>query len=679
MKFRNLILLLAVALIGADEIPLSRELKMPGIYGDGMVLQRGKEIPVFGWAEPGARVTVALGGETKQAVADGSGRFVAVFPPRRASGEPIVLEVAGDGVSRRYENILVGDVWFCFGQSNMEMATPSVAGGAEIVAAARNLPLLRLCYVHRNLDPDEEQEDLRSCSWRTVEPGSVRDFSAIAYLFGRRIMQDESIPVGVVDCSLGASDLQGWMSRGAFESSTPPEVQERICGWYRAADTRRMCVEYLGKYVAQIRKVHAADIRRNAGNSDIGTDDGDWREIVLPGSIQPQGFWDGQVFLFRRRIEIPAAWAGRELILKLGRVTDLDEVYFNGVKIGETGIETEDFWHVPRVYQVPGNLVRAGENLIALRAVSLHFIGSVKADDEAPMELVPAASPEEGISLAGVWKGKSEFRFDGAEIPWKQEFDRKSRNYPGALYNAMVAPWKHFPIRGMIFYQGENNALNHTADCYGAWFKAMIEDYRRQWNDPSLPFLFVQISTWEAWEQPAGYDEVAYWKKYTGNEPSPFAELREAQLEALRLPYTGMALSLDVGEPFNIHPLNKQAVVDRLVLEAKRIVYGQPELLSRGPVFRGMQVEGGAIRVFFDHVGDGLKSADGKPVTHFAVAGEDGVYVYADAVIRGDSVVVSSPAVKNPVRVRYAWSNSPMFLNLVNSAGLPAEPFRSHR
>jgi sialate O-acetylesterase len=376
----------------------------------------------------------------------------------------------------------------------------------------------------------------------------------------------------------------------------------------------------------------------------------------LPQQFETAGLLiDGAVW-FRRVLELPESWAGKDLVLNLTPIDDQDITYFNGKKVGSIGRETPNSYMVPRKYVVPGSLVHGGRNVIAVRVFDSAGEGGFSRGGAMSI------GPNEGevISLRGAWDYKVELALEPKHPDWGSRPEAvgvSNQNNPSVLYNAMIAPLVPFAIRGAIWYQGESNA--GRAYQYRTLFPIMIRNWRSAWGH-DFPFYFVQLANWHA--NKAEPDE------------SDWAELREAQTMTLREPQTGMAVTIDIGDENDIHPRNKLDVGRRLAAWALAGTYGE-KVIPSGPLFDRFTVEGDWVRIRFKH-GVGLKTSDGGPVKGFAIAGEDRRFVWADARIDGDAVIVSSPKVLKPVAVRYGWADNPI-ANLYNGAGLPASPFRT--
>ena len=636
-------------------------LRLPSILGDNMVLQQGMRAPVWGWDAPGQRVTVTIAGQKATAKAGADGRWKVRLRPMKAGG-PHEMTVTGSS-TRTLHHILIGEVWVCSGQSNMQMAVRDVANGPAEVRAADH-PGIRLFTV-ANVTAETPQDDLLTpAMWQVCTPQSVELFSAVAYFFGRDLQKALRAPVGLVNSSWGGTVCEAWMSREALEADAAfRPMLDRIMPPEEYAKAKPVFDEAFRKWEAVARFKDPGNKGFGLGWASPDCPMGGWTDIETPG------FWcnvsdekcEGAVW-YRRDIEVPKAWEGRDLLLALGAIDDYDTTYFNNVKVGAIGMETPNWWITQRRYTVPGALVKAGRATIAVRVFD-DFQGGGLAGPATEMRVAPVGSPErEAIRLNGQWKFKVEYPIDPATRPPQPPapLGWGNQNCPATLYNSMIRPLIPFGIRGALWYQGESNA--DRAYQYRRLFPAMIRDWRRRWRQGPMPFLFVQLANW----QPRKVMPVE----------SAWAELREAQTMTLRLPNTGMALAIDIGDAADIHPKNKQDVGRRLALAAKALVYRR-KLIYSGPMYAGMTVKGSQVRLRFKHIGGGLAARGGK-LRGFAVAGKDRKFVWAEARIEKGAVVVWSDEIAKPVAVRYAWADNPD-ANLYNKEGLPASPFRTDK
>ncbi len=641
-RFLVLSLCAVAGLASAADTPA--DLRLAQVFSDHGVLQREKPLPVWGWAAPGAAVTVTLAGQSKAATAAADGRWSVTFEPLALSATPLELVASSGAAKATASDLLVGEVWVCSGQSNMEMSAGWGIRDAEKEVAAATFPKIRLLNVGKNA-ADKPAADLAG-TWAVCSPQTIGNFTAVGYFFGRDLQRGlGDVPVGLIESAWGGTPAQAWTSHEVL-AGVPA-----LAGYAKQFD--EVMAGYPAAKAAYDERLKAAPASNNQ-HDDTGwekpaLDVTTWKDMPLPQNWEATGLNIDGVVWFRRTVEIPAASAGKDLALSLGPIDDQDTTWWDGEKVGAMG-----GWNDPRDYTVPATLVTAGKHVIAVRVVDTGGGGGFHGKPEQ-MFAKPAVG--EAISLAGPWQ------FSVAEeIAAKPQPPMGPGNpwLPSSLRNGMITPIIPFAIRGAIWYQGESNA--GSAWQYRTLFPAMIRDWRTAWGEGDFPFYFVQLANF----MPAA--------KTPGE--SDWAELRDAQFFTLRsLPATGMAVAIDIGEATDIHPKNKQEVGRRLSLWALADIHGQ-KLEASGPLYTSAKVEGAGIRVSFDHLGGGLVAKDGA-LKQFAIAGEDHKWVWADALIDGDSVMVSSALVDKPVAVRYAWNNNPDGCNLYNQAGLPASPFRT--
>jgi sialate O-acetylesterase len=631
--------------------------RLPALVGSHMVLQRDKPVPVWGWAAPGEKVRVTFRNKTYAATApDAAGRWQATLPATPAGG-PYTLTVKGQN-TLELEDVLVGDVWLAAGQSNMEMQVKAgplgyfqpIANADQEIAAA-NFPKLRCLTVAQAMAYHPAPDITTKQGWQVCSPATVAEFSAVAYFFGRDLLQRYQVPIGLICSSWGGTSAEAWTSAEGLR--TLPDFQAR------AADVAQRTTRLTDDDQAFRQRQRAAlnspqfDQGYPPGGKPWSAADFDaraWPEMTLPGyweTLPALKSYDGVVW-FQKEVDLPAAAAGHPLTLSLGRINDTDSAWFNGVRVGSTEGYNKD-----RRYPVPAALVRAGRNVVTVRAVDLGSNGGIYGEP-ATLSLSGAGL---NVPLAGAWH--YQVGLDPKDWP-VSPFPGGPQNTPTVLFNGMVAPLIPFSVKGVIWYQGENNT--GRAAQYRTLFPALITDWRRHWNAPELPFLFVQLANFQAAAPQPG--------------PSTWAELREAQAGALALPRTGMATAIDIGEADDIHPHNKQDVGHRLALAARHVAYGEKSLAYSGPTYAGMAVRGVEVRLKFANVGGGLLAKNASALQGFAVAGADQKFQWATAKIVGNEVVVQSDEVQSPVAVRYDWANNPNG-NLYNKDGLPAVPFRT--
>jgi len=665
---------LIVVMIGASLLaasaPAQADVKLPAIFGDNMVLQRDMKVPVWGWASPDEKVTVSIAGQKQSATAGKDGRWRVKLDALKA-GESLEMTVEGK-TKITLKNILVGEVWAGSGQSNMEMSVGGCLEAAKEIAGAA-YPEIRLFTVEKAVS----EKPLDDCKgrWVLCSPDTVGSFSAVLYFFGRDLHKNLKAPVGLIHTSWGGTPAESWTSLEALQADPDfaPIVARYKAGLDTSPDAHKKFQDDVAKWETQAMAQDPGNKGFDQGWADPKCDLKDWKDMPVPGAWEQTLNLniDGAVWA-RCEATIPEAWAGKDLALELGPIDDFDTTYFNNEKIGSTGKETPNWWQTPRKYTVPGKLVKAGTATIAIRVWDQWMGGGLMG---GPQRLsLPGGKETDAIKLPATWKYKVEVAIPGdRQMPPRPNEPMGPNNpwLPTGLYNAMIHPIVPFAIRGATWYQGESNA--DRAYQYRKLFAAMITDWRKAWAEGDFAFGFVQLANFT----PRNDKPV----------DSDWAELREAQTMTLKLPAAGQAVIIDIGEAADIHPKDKQDVGGRLALWAEAKVYGRKDLVYSGPMYKSMKVDGDKVVLAFDHVGGGLvvgkkdglapmQAVAGGELKGFSIAGDDKKFVWADAAIVGDTVVVSSKDVAKPASVRYAWSNNPE-CNLYNKEGLPASPFRT--
>lgn len=628
------------------------EVRLPKVFGTGMVLQRRKPIPVWGWADAGEKITVTLGRQTKAGQADKNGHWMLRLDPMEAGG-PHTLVVKGRRSTLKLDDVLLGEVWICSGQSNMEFTLAKARDAPAEIRAAK-YPKIRQFLVRKRISTTAET-DLNG-EWTVCSPETAPKFTAVGYFFARNLFNQLNVPIGLVNTSWGGTHSETWTSREGMAKDaelaktvaklpiTDQEVQqdgrERI---------RRQLVAHQNGQLPTL-----ADERKWAKpDFDART----WRTIRMPGNWEWTGLpgFDGVVWL-RRELDIPPDADLRSTTFTSGASDDIDSTYLNGQLIGTTSEPGK-----ARNYTVPDGVLKHGCNLVSVRLDDAGGEGGLMGRGDQ----FRLAGNNFDQPLTGNWQ----YRI--AHV-YPSTYGAGPNTYATLLYNAMLRPLMPYGIKGVIWYQGESNADRATQ--YRRAFPLMIRDWREQWAKagqptaggkiavPDFPFLFVQLANFGTTDNSRG---------------SNWAELREAQAMALKLPNTGMAVTSDIGESSDIHPRNKQDVGDRLAAEALRIAYGQNRVTS-GPVFDGMTVDDNRVTVTFKNTGGGLMTKDKYGYLRgFEVAGDDQKFCPARAFIVGNKVLVNASMVAAPVAVRYGWANDNGEVNLYNKEGFPAVPFRT--
>jgi len=628
------------------------QLVLPGCFTDNMVLQQQTKVNLWGTQTPGKNFTVATSWNKKtyQVVADAQGNWkIRVSTP--IYGGPYTITF-NDGNISTLKNILIGEVWVCSGQSNMEMQLTGFYGDVlnlqDELADAVNYPEIRMLKIDNKTSFTPLTNVQTKGGWEVCNPQTVRDFSAVAYFFAKNLFPGKHVPIGIINSTWGGTVAEAWTSGDALK--TIPAFAPFVNAIDDGLTQQKLDTQYQTELRAWIDSINAKDPGFQQGHllwAQQGFDDSAWQKMVLPAYWEQSGIpdYDGTMW-FRKQVTIPAAWAGRDLILNIGAIDDFDVSYFNGAEIGHT----EAFFY-KRSYTIPGSLVRAGENTIAIRVFDNGGLGGI---NKGPLQLSLATDTTGQIDLAGQWVYQKAKVLTQLPQPPTQS---NSPNRPTLIYNAMINPILPYTIKGVIWYQGESNA--DRAAQYRRLFPLLINDWRQKWSEGNFPFYFVQIANYAAMDQPPAADWPA---------------LRDAQLSALALPNTGMAVTIDIGDVHRIHPQNKQETGRRLALIARAKTYGE-NIPYSGPVYKSHVINGNKIEVEFTHTDKGLL-AKGDTLQGFTIAGADKKFYSAWAIIVGDKVIVSSAGVANPVAVRYAWANNPV-CNLYNGANLPASPFRT--
>ncbi|GEO11429.1 9-O-acetylesterase [Segetibacter aerophilus] len=611
-----------------------------------MVLQRDSKVNIWGWADNNETVTITFNGRKYKTKAGEDGKWKVVLAPLKAGG-PYTMNI--DATNHiTLSNILVGDVWFCSGQSNMvhQMDLHKERYANEIAQA--NFSAIRHFWIPTLTDLKGPKEDLPMGSWKSANPKDVLQFSAVAYFFAKAIYEKYHVPIGLINASVGGTPIEAWTSEEGFKDF--PTIISTI---EKNKDTA---------YVNGLnRKASAANANTPQRQQDKGLlaakrwyDSGyipkGWHTINIPGYWEDQGIkdLDGAVW-YRREIDVPISMIGKPAKIALGRIVDADFLYVNGKLAGNT-----TYMYPQRRYALPAGVLKPGKNVFVIRVLNNFGKGGFVPDK--PYYL---SAGSDTIDLKGTWQYKV------GEVYTRQGVGGgggiSAQNQPTSLYNAMAAPVNNFTIKGVLWYQGESN-INNAAE-YDKLLPGLIADWRSKWKQPDLPFLYVQLPN---------FQEV----QYVPSE-SPWAVLREAQLKTLSVQNTGMAVAIDLGEWNDIHPDRKKEVGDRLALAAMKVAYHDGAVVPSGPLFKAAAIEGNKIVLTFDHVGGGLIANDGEELYRVEIAGADKKFVWATAKIEGDKVVVWSDHITNPMFVRYAWADNPDGANLYNKEGLPASPFRT--
>lgn len=621
---------------------------LPQFITDNMVVQQNSKLTVPGKATPGANVTLTTdwGVDPVTVKADKEGAFRLEIATPAAGGPYTMIFSDGNGDDTVLSNVLSGEVWLCSGQSNMEFPVRgwgSVINADEVVGTAHH-PDIRLLRVKKvtSYSPKDDADVLMG-GWVAASPATM-DFSAIAYLYALRMQEELGVPIGVIDSSWGGTMAEAWTGYDwlrdikGFEG----ELNALKKSNFTKEGLQKDYMEQLDKWQADIAAISQPDMDISAYQTGEGWGKmpvpGFWEDTVLPG-------FDGVVWM-QYKIDLPKDAAGKPLELHLCGIDDFDRTFFNGKEVGMT-----DNWMVPRSYNVPGDLVKAGENVITVIAVDFAATGGFHGNADDLYVKVDGKT----YSIAGDWNFKAVHPV--TDLP-RQPQTVEGSNYPTVLYNAMIHPLQVLPIKGVLWYQGCSNV--GRAEQYVPLFQNLIKNWRQLWKNDKLPFYFVQL---------AGFLNPANVQPDAG-----YAALRNAQSKALALPNTGMAVATDLGNPIDIHPTDKQEVARRLSLIALNRDYGR-DCVYEAPVCVSSKAEGNKIVLKFN----GPVKPTSTAVLGFTVAGKDGKFAYANARMEGDdTIVLTSPLVKAPTIARYNWADYPGG-NLYGSTGLPVAPFATDK
>ena len=638
---RNLFFALLFCLLGGSVEAAA--LWLPSVFSDHAVLQRGMPVKIWGSATAGKTVTVGISGDEYSTVADAQGQWEVVLPSHDAGG-PYEIRVSSGGENRVIRDVLFGEVWLCSGQSNMEFRVKEAYDAANEMKRA-DYPMIRAVNVPHVMagSPQDEVE----VKWEICSPATVGNFTAVGYFYALNLHEELNVPVGIINASWGSTGVRTWMSREAFDP-----LPERM-----KSDYDPLALEDYGRFQrenAEKKQRFEQALAHDKGMAgkwyEPDTDISGWEEMNVPGAWVSTALGNslGNVW-YCRKVQLPESAKGRPGILSLGIIDDGDVAWVNGVKVGESRGAGKR-----RIYEVPQGVLKAGENAVVVQVNNSSYTGGfISVPDDYYLE---TGDDKVRYALSGKWKcRKSAVSMDFGYCELLPNIA------PALLYNAMIHPFVDYGIRGAIWYQGEHDT--RRAYDYRTLFPALIEDWRKQWGY-DFPFYWVSLANMNPEDQ--------------APRESQWAELREAQTMALSLPNTGQAVIYDIGDALNIHPVNKQEVGRRLALLARNNVYGEKDLVCEGPVCDSFRIDGDKIIVRFANTGKGLCVKDNKYgyVTGFSIAGADRKFEWAKASIRGDEVVVHSGKVKEPVAVRYAWSDNPG-ANLCNEEGLMAVPFRT--
>ncbi len=630
---------------------VSAQIRLPKLISNGMILQRDVSLKIWGWAHAGEEITLSFLNKKYNTKATDNGNWTIILPKQKAGGPYTMQLKASNEIT--VTDILIGDVWLCSGQSNMEQAMSGRLKYkyADEIATVNN-PFIRHFLIPDKYDFNAPQTDVESGTWKAANPQNIGEFTAVGYFFAKEIYAKYKVPVGIINAALGGSPAEAWISEAALKKF--PGYYNELQKFKSSELIKQTEQKDNAATTAWYKQLQDADLGEQQNWKNPLLNDEGWRTINVPGywADTDAGLYNGIVW-YRKEITVPKSMAGKAAKLELGRIIDADSVFVNGVFVGNT-----TYQYPARRYELNSTVLKEGKNIITIRITNNNGKGGFVLGKRYEL-----TSGRDTVNLSGSWKYKT-----GAVALTPAPATTFIRWKPGGLYNAMIAPLINYNIKGAVWYQGESNT--GYPENYKAIMQTLIEDWRSQWQN-NFPFIYVQLPN---------YMEA----KPTPQTNSGWAILRQQQLELLSVPNTAMVTAIDLGEWNDIHPENKKDIGYRIALQARKIAYGEKNLTASGPLYQSMKIEGNKVLISFSNVGTGLTASAVHAnfltgwigINHFAVADSNGTYHTAKAtIINKNTVEVFADDVKNPVAVKYAWADNPENVNLYNSEGLPASPF----
>ncbi len=647
-------LLVCSLVLAAPNSLVAQKVQLPHFFGDNMVMQRKQPIKIWGMAPANYTFQISFAGKNATTKADKAGKWQAVFPAMEAGG-PYDLLIKADS-SFAFHNIMIGEVWLCSGQSNMEW-TMLKTFNAPYELQHANYPAIRFITVPKNVS-SFPKDDIDSAAWKVSTPVTTYECSAVAFFFAKQLYEKYKVPIGIIHSSWGGTPIEAWTafdsiaSRQDFKERTALVLKQNAEGKSVQA-LQSLYADSMRQYQAALQSLDKGYVEKwysPAFNSL------NWGKAIMPSLFTDTlANYKGSIWL-RKNFYVPAALTGMDLVLNMETLNERDVTWINGTVAGSTS------WAPGRrTYMVPKELIHEGENTIVIRLENFDKIIGFQSRNAADLRIEPLVASDQSITipLAGEWKYAVGLSVD----QYPNQIATPSLSWqPAALYNAMIAPFKGLGLKGFTWYQGEANA--GRAFQYRELLPLMINNWRQQFNQGNLPFLFVQL---------AGYG------KLTENPvESDWAELREAQTKTLSTPNTGMAVTVDVGNPYDVHPTDKQTAGKRLAAASEQLVYGDTTMQT-SPLYQSYRIQKDTIYIKVNNIRNGLV-VRGAVAKGFAIAANDHRFIWAQALIRNNEILVWHKSIANPVAVRYAWAGSPVEgngANIYNKEGFPLSPFRT--
>ena len=618
------------------------QIKLPKLISDGMILQRDTTIKIWGWAAPNEAITINFLNQDYNLTANSAGNWELPLTNLVAGGPHKMTLTASNTIT--IDDILIGDVWLSSGQSNAAMTVGATGSTYQSDINNATNDKIRHFKVPLEYEFNTPRTDLSGGSWIKADPTSVKQFSAAAYFFAKALFDKYQIPIGLINSSNGGTPIHAWMSEKALRyfPEAVAEIQLLKNPTY-VNNTIQNDINLENNWNTTLKNNDAGLKNNWISNS---TDTSTWGNVTVPFTKRDIGsVW------YKKDITVTADMVANPSSLQLGALIEVDSTYVNGKFVG---FNNKDWAY--RNYTIPANTLVLGKNTITVRLVNNSLTGGFTGYG---FQLVGGSNKTEIIDLKGTWKFKVGYAMTALQDPVILEWK------PTSLYNSMIEPLKNYGIKGAIWYQGEGNSGKPSQ--YAIYLRSMLEDWRTLFKNPNLPFIYVQLPNYQA--------------AVANPVESGWALLRESQLKTLAIPFTGMATTIDVGDPNNIHPVYKKPVGIRLALAAQKVAYNEDKVVYSGPIFESMKIVGKTIELTFNTLGSKLKfKSNGTPVgthTNFAIAGSNKTFSWANARIEGNKVIVWNDAIPNPVAVRYAWGQNPAGEKLFNTEDLPASPFRT--
>ncbi|TKB96607.1 sialate O-acetylesterase [Pedobacter cryotolerans] len=644
----SLILFFSTFLVYAD-------IRLPQLISDHMVLQRNTKLKIWGWGSIGEKISISFNGKSYNTTAGKDSKWLIMLAEMKAGG-PYKMVLKGENLIV-INDVLIGDVWFCSGQSNMVLTMERLKEKYPSEVSNDNFSEIRNFFIPTNSDFTKVHENHLSAKWKQAVGENILGMGGVTYFFAKKLYQKYKIPIGIINASVGGVPIEAWMSEEAFKDY--PAIMQEI---KNLKDT--VYISNFNKLLMQQDLNNPARIIQvDKGLTDtvkwidpnfkpIG-----WRQFWMPGYWADQGVkgLNGTIY-FRKEIDIPASMINTPAKLFLGCIVDADSTFINGEFVGNT-----TYQYPPRRYIIKPGILKPGKNIIVIKVVNNSGKGGFVPDKNYVLN-----ANGESIDLRGDWMYQiaivqQNFISAGVQNEINHLRPIIAQNAPTGLFNTMTAPATNYAINGFLWYQGETNSGRPKE--YAKLLNDLIEDWRMKWGQGNLPFVIVQLPN---------FMEVNYLPS-----ESNWAQLRQSQLDALTIPSTGLAVGIDVGEWNDIHPLNKKDIGERLALWAEHLAFGTKNLVYSGPIYHSLAIEQNKIRLKFTNTGSGLISKNSDELHHFAIAGADKNFIWAKAKIDNNEVIVWSDSIAKPIYVRYAWADNPEGANLYNREGLPASPFEA--